>query len=156
MTPPAQLAPLLLSTACGILMTAATGAAAHGVAFIAATLAVLAVVAGTLFRPAATLAVVLTVITILLADPSPLLAALSGASATAYLVLRHGAGAPRGFVTATQPTMVAATSFTLAGLVATAFPLQLPWMPLLAPAMVLALYTLTTRPFMADRSPPVR
>jgi hypothetical protein len=52
--------------------------------------------------------------------------------------------------------MIAATSFTLAGLVATSFPLQLPWVPLLAPVTVLALYVLTTRPFMADRSPPVR
>jgi hypothetical protein len=126
MTPPAQLAPLVFSTACGILMTAATGVAAHGVAFIAATLAVLAVVAGTFFRAAATLAVVLTVITIVLADPSPLLAALSGASATAYLLLRHAVRAPRGLLTATQPTIIAATSFTLAGLVATTIPLQLP------------------------------
>ena len=47
MTLPAQPAPLVFSTACGILMTAATGAAAHGIAFIAATLAVLAVLAGT-------------------------------------------------------------------------------------------------------------
>jgi hypothetical protein len=156
MTLPAQLAPLVTSTACGILMTAATGVAAHGVAFIAGALAVLAVVAGTLFRPAATLAVVLTVITIVLADPSPLLAALSGASATAYLVLRHAVGSPRGLVTATQPTMIAATSFTLAGLIATSFPLQLPWVPLLAPATVLALYVLTTRPLMPDRSPPLR
>ena len=155
MTLPAQPAPLVFSTACGILMTAATGAAAHGIAFIAATLAVLAVLAGTLFRAAATLAVVLTVIAIVLTDPSPLLAALSGASATAYLVLRHAVDAP-GVTTVTKPTMIAATSFTLAGLIATAFPMQLPWTPLLAPVTVLALYVLTTRPFMTDRSPPVR
>jgi hypothetical protein len=151
MTLPVQPAPLVFSTACGILMTAATGVAAHGVAFVAAILAVLAVVAGTLFRPAATLAVVLTVIAIVLADPAPLLATLSGASATAYLVLRHAVDAP-GVTTASQPTMIATTSFTLAGLVATSFPLQLPWMPLVAPVTVLALYVLTTRPFMADRS----
>ena len=156
MTLPVQPAPLVFSTAFGVLMTAATGVAADGGAFIAATLAMVAVVVGTLFRAAATLAVVLTVIAIVLADPSPLLAALSGASATAYLVLRHAVGAPRGLLTATQPTMIAATSFTLAGLVATSIPLQLPWVPLLAPVTVLALYVLTTRPFMADRSPPVR
>lgn len=57
-----------------------------------------------------------------------------------------------GVTTAGQPTMIAATSFTLAGVVATSFPLQLPWMPLVAPVTVLALYVLTTRPFMADRS----
>jgi hypothetical protein len=31
----------------------------------------------------------------------------------------------------------------------------LPWTPLLAPVTVLALYVLTTRPFMTDQSPPV-
>ncbi|BBC69108.1 hypothetical protein MMRN_p0770 (plasmid) [Mycobacterium marinum] len=109
-------------------------------------------VAGSLFRPAATLAVVLTVIAIVLADPSPLLATLSGTSATAYLMLRHAADAPPGLATATHPTMIAATGFTLAGLVAASLPMELPWVPLLAPVAVVALYVLTIRPFIADRT----
>jgi len=133
-------------------MTAATGVAAHGLALLAVILSVLAVMAGTLFRPAATPAVVLTVIAIVLADPSPLLATLGGGSATAYLVLRHAVAAPRGLVTATQPTIFAATGFTLTAFVAASLPLQLPWLPLLAPVTVVALYVLTTRPFIADQS----
>jgi hypothetical protein len=33
-------------------------------------------------------------------------------------------------------------------LVATSFPLQLPWLPLVAPVAVLAIYVLATRPFL--------
>ena len=36
-----------------------------------------------------------------------------------------------------------------AGLAAASIPIQLPWVPLLAPPAVLALYVLTTRPFWA-------
>jgi hypothetical protein len=40
--------------------------------------------------------------------------------------------------------------FAFAGLVATAFPLQLPWLPLLAPLAVFAVYLLATRPFLRN------
>jgi hypothetical protein len=42
--------------------------------------------------------------------------------------------------------------FTFAGLVATVFPLQLPWLPLLAPLAVLAVYVLATRPFLRNEN----
>jgi hypothetical protein len=51
-----------------------------------------------------------TVFTIVLADPSPLLAALSGLSATAYLVLRQAVGAPREVVTANRPHVLTTRS----------------------------------------------
>lgn len=151
-TPPAV---IVISTACGILAAAATGVAAHGLGFVAAIFAVIAVLAGTFSRPAATLAVLLIVTATALNDPSPLLAALSGASATAYLVLRHAIAAPRGLVTVTKPTMIAAIGFTLAAIVAASLPLQLPWVPLLSPVTVVALYVLTTRPFITDQTRPV-
>ena len=47
-------------------------------------------------------------------------------------------------------TLVSALGFTLAGLVATAFPLQLPWLPLLAPLAVFAIYLVATRPFLRN------
>ena len=47
--------------------------------------------------------------------------------------------------------MVSAVGFTLVGLAATAFPLQLPWLPLLAPLAGLAIYLLATRPFLGDQ-----
>jgi hypothetical protein len=41
--------------------------------------------------------------------------------------------------------------FTAAGLAAVSLPLQLPWVPLVAPLAVLTLVALVTRPFWADR-----
>ena len=56
---------------------------------------------------------------------------------------------PPGVVMWSWPTVVAAVGFTFAGLVATSFPLQLPWLPLAAPLGVLAIYVLATRPFVS-------
>ena len=44
------------------------------------------------FRPAATLAVLLSVATIVLSDPPLVFVALSGLCAAAYLVCRHAVG----------------------------------------------------------------
>ena len=154
MTPAALPAPRALSTTFGLLMVAATEIQTHGLALVAAALAVTAVVAGLQFRPAATLAVMITVSAIVLSDPSPMLAALSGLSAAAYLVLRHAADSVA--INATQPTVIGAVGLTSAGLVATSIPLQLPWLPLLAPVAVLAIYVIVTQMFLADRRRPTR
>jgi hypothetical protein len=146
-----QPAPRAFSTAFGLLMVAAAQVQAHGPALAAAALAVVAVVAGLQFRPAATIAVLLTISVMVLSNPSPMYAALSGLSAAAYLVLRHAAGPPAA-VTATQPTMSAAVAFTFAGVAASSFSPQLPWLPLLAPLAVFGIYALATRPFLAGRS----
>ena len=102
----------------------------------------LAVCIGVALRPIATLAVLLSVFTMVLSDPSHLLAALSGLCAAGYLVCRYV-----DTVIKSWPTIVAAVGFTFAGLVATSFPLQLPWLPLVAPLAVVAIYVLATRPF---------
>jgi hypothetical protein len=153
MRPARQLAaPILaiLSAACGLLMVGAVGIGSHGPALVAATSAVVAVVAGTLFRPVATLAVLLTVVVIALSDAAATLAAVSGLSAAVYLVLRHAAGSRAGLDSVSGATPVGAVGFTFAGLVATAFPLQLPWLPLLAPLAAFAVYLLATRPFLRN------
>jgi hypothetical protein len=152
MTSGAQLMVRILSTACGLLMVAAAGIGSHGPTFVAAALAILAVLVGTVFRQVATLAVLLTVSAMVLSNPAPTLAAVSGLSAAAYLVLRHAAASGTGAATVSGPTMVGAVGFTLVGLVATAFPVQLPWVPLLAPLAVLAIYVLATRPFLHDEN----
>ena len=136
------------STVFGLLMVGSATVGSHGAAVVAGALAVIAVGVGMAFRPATTLAVVLTVLTIVLSHPSQLLAALAGLCAAAYLVCRHAAGAPAAVAAGFGPTMVAAVGFTFAGLVATSFPLQLPWLPLAAPLAVLAIYVLATRPFL--------
>jgi hypothetical protein len=140
----AQLVTRTSSTAIGLLMVAATAVGSHGPAVVAAALAAVAVLAGTVFRPAATLAVLFTVAAIVVANPSPMLVAVSGLSAAVYLVVRYAVRRPTGVITA--PTMIAAVGFTLVGLVAASFPFRLPWLPLLAPLAVFAIYVLATRP----------
>ena len=137
-----------LSTVFGLLMVAASAVGSHGPPLVAGAAAVVAVGVGIAFRPAATVAVLLSVAVIVMSNPSHVLAALSGLCAAAYLVCRHAVGEPAGFVAGSWPTVVAATGFSFAGLVATSFPLQLPWLPLAAPLAVLGIYVLATRPFL--------
>ncbi|GAB7141621.1 hypothetical protein [Mycobacterium riyadhense] len=132
----------------GLLMVGSAAVGSHGPAIIAAVAAVIAVAVGTVVRAAATLAVLLSVSAIALSDRPHVLAALSGLCAAAYLVCRHGAGATAGLVMGSSPTIIAAAGFTFVGLVATSFPLQLPWLPLVAPLAVLAIYVLATRPYL--------
>ncbi|OBK23263.1 hypothetical protein A5634_05765 [Mycobacterium asiaticum] len=135
----------IFSLTFGLLMVGAAAIGSDGAALIAAAAAALAVGWGTIFRPAATIAVLLSLAVIIMGDSSQVLAAVSGLCAAVYLVCRHSdadAGDWR------WPTIVAAVGFTLIGLVATSFSLQLPWLPLAAPLAVLAIYVLATRPFL--------
>lgn len=136
----------IFSVAFGLLMVATATVGSEGLPLAIGAAAALAVGLGTVFRSAATVAVLLAVTVMLVSDPSHVLAALSGLCAAAYLVCRHAAG---DVVTGSWPTIVAAVGFTSAGLVATSFPVQLPWLPLLAPLAVLAIYVLATRPFLS-------
>jgi hypothetical protein len=137
-----------LALAFGLVMVELAGLGSQGPALAVAAAAVVAVGVGMVFRPAATLAVLLTVCTIGLSNPPPLPVALSGLSAAAYLLCRYAVGTPVGAVLGNWPTIVGAVGFTFAGLVAAMFPLQLPWLPLVAPLGVLAIYVLATRPFL--------
>jgi hypothetical protein len=137
----------MLSTVFGLLMIGSAAVGSNGSGVVAATVAVVAVAVGIPFRPAATLAVVLSVATIVLAGPPYVLAALSGLCAAAYLVCRHAVGPRPATVIGSWPTIIAAVGFTFAGLVATSFPVQVPWLPLVAPLGVLAMYVVATRPF---------
>jgi hypothetical protein len=141
MSTAARLATRAVSTAFGLVMVASAAVQADGQGLIAAVAASAAVLLGSVFRPAATIAVLLTVSAVL-ADAPPVLTATSGLCAAAYLVLRHT-------VAVTSPTVVGAVGFTAAGLAAASLPIQLPWVPLLAPLAVLVLYVLVTRPFWA-------
>jgi hypothetical protein len=148
MTSPAHPGAHAVSTAFGLLMVGAATVGSHKLAVVAAAVAVIAVGVGIAFRPAATLAVLLSVFAIAVSNPSYVLVALSGLCAAAYLVCLHAVGTPAGVFMGSWPTIIGAVGFTFAGLVATSFPLQLPWLPLVAPLAVLAIYVLATRPFM--------
>lgn len=147
MTALARLGAPAFSAGFGLLMVGLAAAGPQGPAVAAWGAALAAVGAGTVFRPAATLAVLLSALTAMVADPPLMFIALSGLCAAAYLVCRHAVGPSAGVVMGSVPTVVAAVAFTLAGLVATWFPVQLPWLPLAAPLVALAVYLLATRAF---------
>jgi hypothetical protein len=133
-----------LSTAFGLVMAASAALQADKAALLAALVAGAVVLAGNLFRPLATVAVVLTAAAIVLDDTSPMVAALCGLAATGYLVLRHTA-------TVAAPTIVGAVGFSAVGLAAVALPIDVPWLPLAAPLAVVALVVIATRPFWVSR-----
>lgn len=139
----------VFSFAFGLLMVGLAADGSHEPAVAGWAAALGAVVAGTVFRPAATLAVSLSVITIVASEPPVVFVALSGLCAAAYLVCRHAAGAGAGAVLGSVPTVVGAAGFTVTGWVAASFPLQLPWLPLVAPLVALAVYVLAVRPFLS-------
>jgi hypothetical protein len=149
MNPIARSAALVVSTVFGVLMVGLAAIGSHGPAVVAAAAALIAVGAGVAFRPAATIAVLLSVATIVASNPSLVFAAWSGLCAAAYLVCRHAVGLPVGVVLWSWPTVIGAVGFMSVGLVATSFPLHLPWLPLAAPLAVLAIYVVATRPFMS-------
>jgi hypothetical protein len=126
----------------GLVMVGSATVGTHGPALAVTGAAAIAMGMGIALRQIATLAVLLTVFTIVLSDPSPLLAALSGLCAAGYLLCRYSNA-----VIGSWPTLVGTLGFTFAGLVATSFPLQLPWLPLLAPLAVLAIYVVAMRPY---------
>lgn len=129
----------LLSTGFGLVMVAAAVISAGGAALAAAGVAAAAVLAANAVRWSATLAVVAAGATLLLAGAAPAQAAVCGLAATIYLVLRH-----TGEVT--SPTVVAMLGFSAVALSAAMIPLQLPWLPLLAPPAVVAAVAVAISP----------
>lgn len=129
-------------------MTGLAAVGGHGAAVAAGMAALAAVGVGVVLRPAATVAVLLCVVVIVVSDRPYVFAVLSGLCAAGYLVSRHAAGMPDAVVMVSWPTLVGAVGFTVVGVVAISFPLQLPWVPLAAPLAVLAIYVLATRPFL--------
>ncbi|QUR66707.1 hypothetical protein [Mycobacterium spongiae] len=136
------------SSVFGLLMVGTAIVGADGLAVVVGIVGAGAVAVGIVVRPAATVAVLVSVSAIVVSDQSYVFAALSGLCAAGYLVSRY-AVVHGGFVLDHWPTIVAAVGFTFAGVVATSFPLQVPWLPLLAPLAVLAIYVLATRPFLS-------
>lgn len=137
MTSPAAKA--LLPLMFGVLMIGAAAYRADGVALVVAGAALVAVLVSVWWRPAGTVAVVLTLTTVVLADPAPMHTVLAGLAAAAYLILRHSSP--------TVPTMFFAVGFASAAAVVVAVPVHVPWLPLIAPLALLAGYLLALVPF---------
>src|ERR1700730_17615689 len=107
----ARSAALGISTVFGALMVGLAAVGSHGPAVVAGVAAGVVVGVGVAFRPAATIAVLLSVATIVASDPSLVFAAWSGLCAVAYLVCRHAVGVPAGVVMWSWPTAIAAVGF---------------------------------------------
>lgn len=127
-----------------MLLSAAWPGGQAGLAAVAP--AALAVLAGVFVRAAATVAVLLTGAALVLLDAPALFAACSGLTAAAYLVTRHAVG--RGGAAITVPGAIGLIGFTLAGIAATAIPSNLTWVPMLAPALVVALLVVAGAPLL--------
>ena len=137
-----------LSAAFGLLMVAAAAIGAGGPSLAVVAVAVLAVVAGTRFAGAATVAVGCSVVLIVLTDPPPIVAVLAGLGATAYLVLRHTTQLEQA---ASWPTMAGAVGLSAVGFTAVLIPADVAWLPLAAPVAVLAVFVIAIWPYVADR-----
>ena len=73
-----------VSTAFGLVMVASAAVQANGPGLLAAGIAAAAVLAGSVFRPAATVAVLATVVVIVVTDAPPVLTATAGLCAAAF------------------------------------------------------------------------
>ncbi len=140
-----------------MVLTAAWPAGQAGFAAVAPATA--AVLIGLFYRPAATVAVVLTAAALAVLAAPALFAAASGVAATAYLITRHATDA--GGIAIPFPTAVGVVAFTAAGLLGAAIPLRLTWAPLLVPALAAAILVVVGAPLLrgprrgpADRDAP--
>lgn len=141
--------PVLVGAAFGVLMVGSGVKPTPPWGLLVAALALAAVLVGLFYRPASVVAVLVTIAGLALGNPAPLLAAVSGLSAAAYLMLRYADDA----VTLTVPTVLGMLGFTAAGVVGTAIGLELTWAPLLAPAIMAGILIAVAAPLFAERSP---
>ncbi|MCV7015496.1 hypothetical protein H7I40_24145 [Mycolicibacterium madagascariense] len=130
-------------------MVAAGAVQSSGPALLAAGVALLAVLAGVAFRGAAAVGVLATAGALALSAPSPVLAALAGMSALVYLMLRYASTGDAAAVL-TVPTMLGALGFSAIAVVGATVPLSLPWVPLIAPLAVVALYVVGVDRYVGD------
>lgn len=123
----------------GLLMAAALAVDTHRWSALAGALVAAAVVAGIWLRGAATVAVVAAAGALVLCDTAPILAALCGLAAAAYLVLCH--------TRLTGPTAMSMVGFTAAGAVGLVIPVGPGWLALLAAPGVVILVAVLLEAF---------
>lgn len=136
----------LLAVPFGVVMAGAAAVGADARGLIAVTVAVLAVTAAVFLRVAATAAVLAVIGALAVSDPQPMLAAVSGVCAAAYLVLTH--------TTVTKPTAAGIAGFAAVGVLATTVPADIAWLPLLAPVAAVAVIGVALGPFLRAEDQP--
>jgi hypothetical protein len=136
----------VLPFALGILMVVTTDAHQHWLTMGTAALAVAAVLLGVRWQRASILAVVLAALTIALSVTPPILAVSSGLCATGYLLTCHLRGP-----NTVQPNRITALTAIGIGLVTAAtvvYPLDLSWLPLIAPIALFAAFVIAISPYL--------
>ncbi|KAA0100108.1 hypothetical protein CIW49_10150 [Mycolicibacterium sp. P1-18] len=138
-------------------MVAAGTLQSTGPALVLSVVGVGALVAGLAIRLAATLAVLAVAGALAVSEPSPVIAAIAGLAATAYLVVRHAEGTDVASAL-TVPTVLAALGLSAVTVLGATVPLALPWVPLVAPLAVVAAYVLVLDRYAGDpeRGGPLR
>ncbi|CAA0124284.1 Uncharacterised protein [Mycolicibacterium vanbaalenii] len=135
-----------LSTGLGLVMTVAAGIHTAGVTIILAILTGLAVLVGIRFRRAATLAVLLAAAAVMLTDAPPLATGLAGLASACYLTLRHNECESIRPAPGYSPAIVAALAFAALAVLAASLPLDIPWLPILAPPIMFLAYMMAIQP----------
>lgn len=143
-----QAVALLFSSAFGILMVLTAVRPSGAIGLVALALSAAGLLAGLFIRQAAVGAVLVCIVAMAVDNPDPLFAAVAGLSAAVYLVLRYSDISAA--ATLTLPTAVGLVGFTAAGVAATAVGVQVKWLPLAAPLIVVAILVVVALPLWAD------
>lgn len=105
------------------------------------------------WRPAAVMAVLLTIGVLVWADTGVLAAAATGLVATAYLLNAAAVSAPAGVVPTTLPSVLGAVVFAGCAAGAALVPVNIAWAPALVPVVVILLYALMVQGITPRRAP---
>ncbi|WP_179468511.1 hypothetical protein [Mycolicibacterium vinylchloridicum] len=132
----------LLPTVVGLAMAAIAGIHTAGSAFVVAVACGLAVGVAIRVRHAATTAVLLAAVAVMLSNAPPPQAGLVGLCGAYYLLLRH---TERGQVG--RSPIAAAVCFTVVAVLIASVPLDLPWLTILAGPTMFVAYMVALRPF---------
>ncbi|TDO12252.1 hypothetical protein EV580_3978 [Mycobacterium sp. BK086] len=136
----------VLATAFGLAMVAVVGIHTSGTPLVLTVLAIGAVGVGIRLRHAAASAVLLAAGAVLFSDAPPLTAGVAGLCGAYYLILRHGDDGPTAPLASST---IAALGCAVAGVSVAALPLEVPWLPIVAPPALFVVYVMATRPFTA-------
>ncbi|MBJ8340284.1 hypothetical protein JGU71_15440 [Antrihabitans sp. YC3-6] len=150
---PQNLAYRLFAVAAGLVMVAATLPSAPTIAMAVAAPAALLVVLSAWIRSAAAPAVLACVAVLALGEPSAVLASAAGLAATLYLLMIHAeATTTVQSLPTTWQTLLGAVGFACVGLAVVAVPLEVAWLPVFAPVVVVLLFALAVAPIAAATS----
>jgi hypothetical protein len=132
----------------GLMMVAATVPDAPVLGWAASAISAVLVLGSVWSRQAATGAVVLVIVALAVGNPPLLLTAVSGLSAVLFLLLSFGGAA--------LVSLTGALLFTGVAMLVSITPIELPWVPVVAPVVVVALFAVAIWPYASVRTTSAR